>query len=80
MMKDNEWEGYTLDEIRFARALNRADIEICAHKLKQMAEPYSSPARAASTVFSRIVDAMSYIDYFVLGYRAIKHIRSWFKK
>lgn len=75
-----EWEGYTLDEIRFTRQLNNARIELATHKLKKEAEPYSSPSRAAVTVFDRVLKAMSYIDYIVFGYRAIKLIRRWFSK
>lgn len=77
---DTDWEGYTLDEIRFASALNDARIDLCTHKLRQMAEPYSSPTRAASTVLGRLVNALSYMDYIVLGYKAVRHIYRWFRK
>lgn len=82
-MKTNnnpEWQGYTLDELRFAREINNARLEFATHKLKQMTAPYSTPSRAAGTIFGRIVNAMSYVDYIILGYRAISHIRRWFKK
>jgi len=76
--KTSEWEGYSLEQLRYERELNNARIRLINHKLHKLAEPYSTPMRAANTIFGRVVDAMSYIDYIVLGFKAMKYIKRWF--
>ncbi len=78
--KTSEWEGYSLEQLRHRRELNMARIELIHHKLHELAEPYSTPVRAANSIFGQVVDAMSYVDYIVLGFRAMRYLRRWFKK
>lgn len=41
--RQSQWEGFTLEQIRYERELNNAHIDLITHKLHKLAEAYSTP-------------------------------------
>lgn len=94
MAPEKEFKGYTIEEIRFHRALVAMEADFCKAKfLKswsnvQKANPFSPsnssslPAKAGS-VAMKIVNGLNYMDYIMLGISAfsgIKKIASFFRR
>ena len=89
MARENEFKGYTIEEIRFHRALVAMEADFCKTKfLKswnnlQTVNPFSPssgsslPAKAGS-VAMKIVKGLNYMDYIVLGFSVFSGVRKVF--
>lgn len=78
-----EWEGLTLDEIRYARALTCARIEISREMLATRTRSMfsgSNPATASSTLLGRMLGALNWIDYGLIAMRVASKARQIFRK
>lgn len=70
-------KGYTIDELRYQRALAMARSEIAR---MHMVDAYESTRSAISNpsssggIIGRIMSSLDYIDYAVTGYRIWKKI------
>lgn len=95
MAPKHDFKGYTIEEIRFQRALVAMEAEFCKTKfLKswsnvQKANPFSpsgggsSLPMKAGSVAMKIVNGLNYMDYIMLGVSAFSGIRkvvSFFRK
>ena len=94
MAPANEFKGYTIEEIRFHRALVAMQADFCKTKfLKswsnvQRVNPFSAssksslPAKAGS-IAMKMVSGLNYIDYIMLGFSVFSGARkifSFFRK
>ncbi len=69
------WNGYTLDELRYQRALNMARLEIEKEKLTAATSEMKRGLPSLSTghgILSKIAGSLSYIDYAVLAFRLFR--------
>ena len=70
---ETEWSGYTLDELRYQRALTTARIEISKELLMMQAtQLYKGklpPHPNKSGMFSRMFSALNMFDYAILAIR-----------
>ncbi|MCH5326999.1 MAG: hypothetical protein J1E29_07345 [Duncaniella sp.] len=67
-----DWQGYTLDELRYMRAYTAARIEINRERLTaRMAEitDFNKKGAGAKGIVGRIIGAMSYIDMAVIVWK-----------
>lgn len=67
-----EWDGLTLDEIRYARALTCARIEISREMLATRASSIFSGKNASTngrTMLSRMLGALTWLDYGLIALR-----------
>lgn len=67
-----DWQGYTLDELRYMRAYTAARIEINRERLTaRMAEitDFNKKSAGAKGIVGRIIGAMSYIDMAVIVWK-----------
>ena len=63
MIANNEqWKGYTLDELRYRRALVGARVEIEKYRLN------------ALSLVGRVMGAFRYAEYAILGFKLIKRV------
>ena len=80
--EDDNWKGYTLDELRYQRAFALAHLEIEKERitsgLKQMYQ--SSPMGSGKGLVSKMIGGLNYVDYAVLAFRFGKRIYRIFKK
>ena len=68
--KQENWTGYTLDEIRYQRAYTLARIEINTSRLKQNAETFVDGGPGSSrSVVGRILSTFSYVDLALLVWK-----------
>lgn len=71
------WNGYTLDELRYQRALTSARLEIEKEKLMQGINSMRSGLPSFSSgnsILAKIAGSLNYIDYAVLAFRLFKTV------
>lgn len=67
-----EWEGLTLEELRYARALTQARIEISREMLATRANAIfhgRSNGTGGKTMLGRMLGALNWIDYGLIAVR-----------
>lgn len=92
---DKDFSGYTLEEIRYRRALCAMKAEFCKNKIAksihtlQKTNPLSPSSAATSipgkagAIALKLVNGLNYLDYAVLGlslFGSAKKILGFFKK
>lgn len=76
-----EWEGLTLDEIRYARALTRARIDISREMLAARTNAIMagrSQGTEGRTMLGRMLGALNWIDYGLIALRVGSKLTSLF--
>ena len=93
MTPDNEFKGYTIEEIRFHRALVAMEADFCKTKILkswnnlQKINPLSPTSNAslpgkAGSIALKLVNGLNYVDYIMMGWSAFNGMRkilSFFK-
>lgn len=92
---DTEFKGYTIEELRYQRALIALQREFCKEKLLMEFSSLTNrsasgnkgkskiPFLSTSGMFNRIFKSLDYIDYLMMGISAftgIRRIARFFKK
>lgn len=77
------WKGYSIEELRYRRALNEVAIEIQKDKImRQVSEALPNKDTGAS-MLSRAIGALTYMDYLILAFKLFtrfgKMYRAWKK-
>lgn len=77
------WRGYSLEELRYRRALNEVAIEIEKDKIKRQISDSLPRNDTGATMLSRALGALTYMDYVILAFRLIARLsklyRAWKK-
>lgn len=78
----NAWKGYTLDELRYRRALVEARTEIEKYRLSAMAGQLKERSGffGSNSLFSRVAGAISYAEYAILAYRMARKVIPLFRR
>ena len=93
MSPDNEFKGYTIEEIRFQRALVAMEADFCKTKVLrtwnnlQKVNPLSPTSKTtlpgkAGAIALKLINGLNYMDYVLLGWSAFSGVRkilSFFK-
>lgn len=79
-LSPKKWRGYTLDELRYRRALTSVAVEIEKDRMARAlsgAVPNVLRGGRGSRRFmlSKIFGALSYMDYLVLGWRLLRKLK-----
>ncbi len=81
--QDENWKGYTIDELRYRRAYTVARIEIekerLRHNLAVMQEEMKAPALTRN-IFNRVMGSLSYIDLGVMVFRLARRATKSLKR
>lgn len=76
-----KWKGYTLDELRYRRALTGVAIEIEKDRLSRSISslvPGALKSRTSgASMLSKAFGALSYVDYAILGWKLFKKLKSF---
>lgn len=78
-----EWDGLTLDEIRYARALTETRIMISREVLSARTHGVLSGKAInsnAQSMMGRMLGALSWLDYGVIALRVTSKLRSMFSR
>lgn len=71
--KEENWDGYTVDEVRYLRAYTAARLEINRDRIMRNAsavmESNSSPFGNGSGLLSKLLGTLSYIDIALVTYK-----------
>ena len=91
---EKEFKGYTIEEIRFQRALVAIEADLCKTKMAKSWESiqdinplsagskFSIPGKAGSIAL-KMVKGLNYLDYILLGmsvFKGTKKLFSFFRK
>lgn len=91
---ESKFTGYTLEEIRYQRALVAIQAEFCKTKILRSINnfkdknPFSASAALSlkgktGTIVTKLISGLNYIDYVIIGFsvfKSIKKITTIFKK
>lgn len=78
--REDEWQGYTLDQLRFRRMVAMAKAEIGKSHLEAQAKQMAGGSLMKSPMLSKLAGALSYIDYAMLAFRLGRTLFRVFKK
>ncbi len=80
--QQNDWSGHTLEEIRMRRVLVQARMEIEKYKLEKAFNNAKSNTifGGSGSAVSRIANTFSWMEYGFFIMKAIRTIRSVFRK
>ncbi len=88
-IKNTDWKGYTLEELRYQRALNEVAIEMEKYQLQlmlleRMDAPVTEDRQWRGSFVSKFMRSLSFLDYAILGVKLVgigkKIKRFWRKK
>lgn len=71
-MSSTQWKGYTLDEIRYARAFTAARMQINQERLAQRYRQISRQGFIPATksgIIAKVIGAFSYLDMAVIAWK-----------
>lgn len=73
-----EWNGYTIDELRYQRALTTARLDIQKERLLNQVNAVkgSFGMLEGRGIVGKMLRSLNYIDYAVLAFQAVGRIRS----
>ena len=77
-----EWQGYSLNDLRYQRAVTLARLEIAKEKLVMQGEDIRSGAMSGTGVrglLGKVMSNLSYLDYILLAFRMGRTISRAFK-
>lgn len=73
---DTQWKGYTLDQLRFQRALAAIKSEVAKERITaklSQAKAQASSGNVRSLLFgSEVIGRLKTIDYLLIGYKVSK--------
>lgn len=88
LVPEKDFKGYTIEEIRFRRALVAMEVEFCKTRMArtwnniQQSNPLmpgnkaSLPGKAGALAL-RMVNGLNYLDYLLIGMSAYKGVRKF---
>lgn len=85
----DEFKGYTIEEIRFQRALVAMEADFCKTKIQkswlglQRFNPLGTQSKAtipgkAGAIALKLVNGLNYMDYILLGWSVFSGVRKVF--
>lgn len=91
---EKEFQGYTIEEIRFKRALVAMEMDFCKTKMSkswdniQQSNPFmpgnkSSFSGKAGSIALKMFNGLNYLDYALIGlsvFKGAKKVFSFFRK
>ena len=71
-----DWEGYTIDEVRYLRAYTAARMEIARERLQANAKNFVSGSSSGGSmgIMSRLLGTLSYLDIALVTFKLGKSI------
>lgn len=77
---NKEWNGYSLDELRFRRMLSLAKFELGKASLVSQVQAMTKSRAAAGSIFAKLTGALNYADYAILAFRFGKNLLRVFRR
>lgn len=75
-LTDRRWQGYTLNELQAQKAINDARIMVQKLALEHQFNSLKTRRERGQGMFSRMLSALTYVDYAVLGVTLVRRIAS----
>jgi hypothetical protein len=78
----SEWRGYTLDDLRYKRAVNHVKMEVAKERVMISVGKFTNfktPSFASSKLVGKIFSSFSVIDYLLIAFQTGKQVRKIFR-
>ena len=75
-LTDRRWQGYTLNELQEQKTINDARIMVQKLALEHQFQTLKTTRQREKGMFSRMLNALTYVDYAVLGVTLVRRIAS----
>lgn len=69
VLAEKTWHGYSLEELRYRRALNEVAIAIEKDKLMRQVSETLPRNETGTSMLSRAIGALTYMDYVILAFK-----------
>lgn len=79
---DDNWKGYTLDQLRVKRLVTIAKIDMEKMRLEHLTEKYTGNGEGEPQpgIFNKLLGALDYVDYGMLAYKLGKTVFKLFRR
>lgn len=76
-----KWSGYTLDDLRYQRAVNHVKMEVKREKLTSAAHQIMTRQQSgfAGGMMKKVFTGFTIVDYALLAFQATKQIRKIYR-
>jgi hypothetical protein len=79
----NEWRGYTIDELRYRRALNQVKTEMARERIVAGASAFTDFSANGllprNKFWGKLLSGFSMLDYGIMAYQGAKRIVSIYR-
>lgn len=77
----SDWQGYTIDELRYQRALNSARLEIQKERLLNEVETMKGTfgVMQPSGIFGKMLKSLNFIDYGIIAFQTVRRVSALFR-
>ncbi len=77
-----EWNGYTLDELRYQKALSAARLELQKERMMAQVQKMRETVSLvpSSGIIGRMFSSLNYVDYGLIAFRIIKRVTGLVRK
>lgn len=75
-LTERKWKGYTLDELQHQRTVNDARILVQKMALEHQINVMQTTRKRDKSIAQKILSALSYVDYAVLGITLARKVAS----
>lgn len=67
----DDWQGYTMDEMMYQKAFLLARMEVSKAKLVNRVSEFKTgfPGVSSGSIWSKVLNGFSYVDYAVLAFK-----------
>lgn len=73
---EREWEGYSYNQLKFQIALTRTRLELKKSMMVAQGQQMMGQKVKSSSIVSRMLGALDYLDYAILAYKAASAVTS----
>lgn len=78
--KTEQWQGYTLDEMRYMRAYTAARIEISRDRIaRTFGQLRNTTALVPTGLLGKLLGSFTYVDMGIIAYRVGRQLFKTFK-
>lgn len=77
----DNWQGYTIDELRYQRALTSARLEIQKEKLSNQFQTIRGTFGMVEGkgIMGKMLSSLNYVDYAVLAFQTVRRLSALFR-
>lgn len=78
----SDWKGYTIDELRYQRALNSARLEIQKERLLNEFDTMKGTfgVMQPTGILGKMLKSLNFIDYGIIAFQTVRRLSALFRR